>query len=81
MSALEERYQVELNETAFSQAKTVADVEKLLQHPFVAAHAISFIPFGRSVAIAWLRVAIYYAFVWPATRFLLIRESWVEEFR
>src|SRR6267142_5125041 len=33
MSALEEKFHVELNETEFSSAKTVADVERLLQQP------------------------------------------------
>jgi long-chain acyl-CoA synthetase len=31
MSALEQRYQVELNETAFAQAKTIGDVERLVR--------------------------------------------------
>jgi len=33
MSAVEQRYNVELNETAFSEAKTVADVQRLLRQP------------------------------------------------
>src|SRR5260370_518812 len=33
LSALEERFHVELNETAFANAKTVADVERVLQQP------------------------------------------------
>src|SRR5467141_2922850 len=33
LSALEERFHVELNETAFANARTVADVERVLQQP------------------------------------------------
>src|SRR5258708_39029866 len=33
MSALEERFHVELNETAFARAKTLADVERVLPQP------------------------------------------------
>src|SRR5579863_9123330 len=41
MSALEERFQVELNETTFAEAKTVADVQRLLQQP--AAHRTEYV--------------------------------------
>ncbi len=33
LSALEDRYQVDLSETEFTKAETVADLEHLLQHP------------------------------------------------
>src|SRR5260370_7697270 len=33
LSALEEKFHVELNETAFANAKTIADVERVLQQP------------------------------------------------
>src|SRR5258708_7790727 len=33
MSALEQRFQVELNETSFANARTVADLEQLLRAP------------------------------------------------
>jgi long-chain acyl-CoA synthetase len=70
MSALEERYQVELNETSFAEAKTVADVQRLLQQP--AAHRTEYVyPRWTQRALArWLRLAVYYALVWPATQIL-----------
>jgi long-chain acyl-CoA synthetase len=70
MSALEARFHVELNETAFSNAKTVADVERLLQQP-AARYTEYFYPrWTQREPIRWLRLAVYYALVWPATQIL-----------
>ena len=70
MSALETKFHVELNETAFSTAKTVADVERLLQQP-VARHTEYLYPrWTQREPVRWLRLAVYYALVWPATQIL-----------
>ena len=70
MSALEERFQVELNETSFADAKTVADVERLLQQP--AAHRTEYVypRWTQRAPVRWIRLAVYYALVWPATQIL-----------
>ncbi len=70
MSALEERFQVELNETSFAEARTVADVQRLLQQP--AAHRMEYVypRWTQRAAVRWLRLAVYYALVWPATQIL-----------
>jgi long-chain acyl-CoA synthetase len=70
MSALEERFQVELNETSFAEAKTVADVQRLLQQP--AAHRTEYVypRWTQGAPVRWLRLAVYYALVWPATQIL-----------
>jgi len=70
MSALEERYQVELNESSFAEARTVADVRRLLQQP--SAHRTEFIypRWTQRAAARWLRLAVYYALAWPATQIL-----------
>jgi long-chain acyl-CoA synthetase len=70
MSALETKFHVELNETAFSSAKTVADVERLLQQP-AARHTDYLYPrWTQREPVRWLRLALYYALVWPATQLL-----------
>jgi long-chain acyl-CoA synthetase len=70
MSALESKFHVELNETAFSNAKTVADVERLLQQP-AARHTEYIYPrWTQREPVRWLRLAVYYALVWPATQLL-----------
>lgn len=70
MSALEEKLHVELNETAFSQAETVADVQRLLKQPSVRAGEYSYPRWAQNFAVGWLRMAIYYALAWPATMLL-----------
>ena len=69
MSALEERYQVELNETQFAQAKTVADIEKLMQSPSSRRTDFVYPLWTLSAPMRWIRLAVYYALVWPATQF------------
>src|SRR4029077_20069569 len=70
MSALEAKFHVELNETAFSSAKTIADVERLLQQP-TARHTEYLYPrWTQREPVRWLRLAVYYALVWPATQIL-----------
>ena len=76
LSTLEHRYNIDINETAFSEAKSVADLEKLIAQP--AARATSEI---REIAyhyprwtqrepIRFLRLLVYYALVWPTTQIL-----------
>jgi long-chain acyl-CoA synthetase len=70
MSALEERFQVELNETSFAEAKTVAEVQGLLEQP--AAHRTKYVypRWTQRAPVRWLRLAVHYALVWPATQIL-----------
>jgi len=70
MSALEQRYQTELNETAFADAKTVGDVQRLLQGPATRRTEYSFPHWTQREPVRWLRLAVYYALVWPATQIL-----------
>ena len=75
MSALEERFQVELNETSFAEAKTVADVQRLLQQPASRRTEYVYPRWTQRAPVRWLRLAVYYAihhWSWPAThRFFL----------
>jgi long-chain acyl-CoA synthetase len=70
MSALEQRYQVELNETTFAEAKTVADVQRLLRQPSVHRTEYAYPRWAQREPVRWLRLAVYYALVWPATQIL-----------
>jgi long-chain acyl-CoA synthetase len=70
MSALEERYQVELNETAFAEAKTVGDVERLLREPLARPSEYNYPRWTQRASVRWFRLALYYALVWPATQIL-----------
>jgi long-chain acyl-CoA synthetase len=70
LSALEERFHLELDETAFAEAKTVADVERVLQQPSARRSEYVYPRWTQREPIRWLRLAVYYALVWPATQIL-----------
>jgi long-chain acyl-CoA synthetase len=70
MSALEEAFHVELSETAFAQAKTVADVERLLKRPGSRRGEHIYPRWAQREPVRWLRLAVYYALAWPATEIL-----------
>jgi len=70
LSAIERRYNVELNETTFSEAKTAADVQRLLQQPAARHSDYAYPRWAQWETVRWLRLLIYYALVWPATKIL-----------
>lgn len=70
MSALEEKFHVELSETAFAEAKTVADVERLVQQPSARRTEYVYPRWTQRQPVRWFRLAVYYALVWPATQIL-----------
>jgi long-chain acyl-CoA synthetase len=72
MSSLEEMFHVELSETAFAEAKTVADVKRLLQQPAAQYDRSSYVypRWAQWEPIRWFRLGIYYALAWPATQIL-----------
>ncbi len=82
LGALEDRYQVDLSETSFANAATVADIEKLLRSECTAAHGESGASDSRDRRgfhyprwtlhwpATWLRLATHYLLMRPAV-FLL----------
>lgn len=67
MSAIEDRYQVSLNEQTFSNATTVAQVEKMLHDAPQDQRHYEFPTWALAAPIRWLRAAVYHAVTWPAT--------------
>ncbi len=68
MSALEDRYQVEVNDADFTHASTVADLERLLHGPSQPARSRYRYPrWAQRWPIPWIRTFIYYLLTWPAT--------------
>jgi long-chain acyl-CoA synthetase len=70
LSALEQKFHVELSETAFAEAQTVADVERLLHQPTVRGAEHFYPRWTQRELVRWFRLAVYYALVWPATQIL-----------
>lgn len=70
MAEIEEKFHVELDETAFGEAKTVADVERLVARPEGRRGSYQYPRWAQREPTRWLRLAVYYALVWPATQVL-----------
>lgn len=70
MSVLEERHQVDLNETRFQDVATVGQLEKLLAQgtPSTIQHVYPTWP--QNWLTTALRLGVYYSLAWPATYLL-----------
>ena len=70
MSALEERYQVDLSDAQFSEVATVEQLEKLLTTgpPSSGIHVYPTWP--QHWFVSTFRLAVYYLLAWPATYIL-----------
>ena len=68
MSALEDRYQVEVNDADFTHVTTVADLERLLHgQPQSVRRRYRYPRWAERWPITWIRSFIYYLLAWPAT--------------
>jgi long-chain acyl-CoA synthetase len=70
MSAIEDRFQVELNESKFTSATTIADLEQMVQTPSVERTDFSYPRWVQRWPVTWIRRCVYYALTWPATQLL-----------
>jgi long-chain acyl-CoA synthetase len=66
LSALEDRYQVDLSETAFTAADSIASLEKLIERPEARSVAIHYPRWAQSWPVQWIRVAVFYLVQRPA---------------
>lgn len=70
MSALEQEYKVELNETSFAEAKTAEDVKRLIERPASRRVEHVYPRWAQRTPVRWMRLAVYYTLIWPATQIL-----------
>ena len=70
MNVLEERYQVELNETRFADVATVEQLQKLIAGGASPAAEHVFPTWPQTWVVTALRLFVYYALAWPATYLL-----------
>jgi long-chain acyl-CoA synthetase len=70
LSSLEHRYNVELNETQFSKAQSLADIEQLLSLPSARRTDYVYPRWSQLAPTRLLRLFLYYALTWPATLIL-----------
>ncbi len=67
LSALEDRYQIDLNETRFAAATTVGELEAMLQQPVARRTEYTYPRWAQRWPVSWIRLLVYYALTWPAT--------------
>ena len=70
LSSLEHRYNVELNETQFANAKSVAEIQQLLSQPSARRTDFVYPVWAQRVPVRLFRLLIYYMLSWPATLLL-----------
>jgi len=70
LSALEDRYQIDLSETRFATVNTVADLERMLQGKPPARTPYHYPRWVQRWPITWLRLTVHYLLLRPAV-FLL----------
>lgn len=66
LSALEDHYQVDIDESAFTAATTVGDIEKMLRDGS-PGEAVEF-PYpewSRRFPVTWIRFVVFYLVMWP----------------
>jgi long-chain acyl-CoA synthetase len=66
LGAIEERYQLDLGETRFSGARTVADLEKILRGNTTDRVAYHYPKWTLSWPVRWIRMAAHYFLMRPA---------------
>ena len=71
LSALEECYQVELDEAAFTESTTLGQVEKLIHEgQYKEAGRYPYPRWQQRWPLSWLRIMLLYLIVLPLTRFM-----------
>jgi len=73
LSALEDRYQIDLDERAFTRSVTVADIEQMLETRVPQTEELQRFSYPRwplSPPISWLRTVLFYLILYPITRIL-----------
>jgi len=66
MSALEDRYQIDLSETDFTKAETVGALEKLVEAPPERARDFHYPRWAQAWPVRWVRTAVFYLLQRPA---------------
>jgi long-chain acyl-CoA synthetase len=70
LSAIEDRFQVDLNESQFTAATTLGDLEKMLHAPAAARSDHHYPRWAQRPWMQAIRVVVYYLLTWPATQLL-----------
>ena len=75
LSALEDRLQTDIDESQFTAATTVGDLEQMLRRSGRQRGAYRYPRWAQSTPVAILRIIAYYLLTWPAT--YLLARPWI----
>jgi long-chain acyl-CoA synthetase len=67
LSALEDQYQVELDESAITEATTVADIERIVSRGQSEAVTYPYPAWAMRFPMTWIRPIVYHLFLYPLT--------------
>ncbi|HVN22319.1 MAG TPA: 1-acyl-sn-glycerol-3-phosphate acyltransferase, partial [Dongiaceae bacterium] len=70
LSAVEDRYQVDLSEARFSTIRTVGDLERMLRGDAAPGEAYHYPRWVLRWPVTWVRLLVHYAMMWPAVLLL-----------
>ncbi|HEY4425357.1 MAG TPA: AMP-binding protein [Pyrinomonadaceae bacterium] len=81
LSALEDQYQIELDEAAITEATTIADIERIVSRGKSEAVAYPYPRWAMRFPFTWLRFVVYHVFFLPLTLIMCrVRTEGVERF-
>ena len=82
LSALEDQYQIELDEAAFTEATTVEELEQLVRKGQTDAVAYPYPSWAMRFPATWIRALVYHLFLLPLTRIMCsVRTHGVERLK
>jgi len=67
LSALEDQYQIELDEAAITEATTIADIEQIVSRGKSEAVAYPYPRWAMHFPVTWIRPIVYHLFLYPLT--------------
>lgn len=67
LSALEDQYQIELDEAAITEATTIADIEQIVSRGKSETVAYPYPRWAMRFPMTWLRPIVYHVFLYPLT--------------
>ncbi|MEW6207277.1 MAG: AMP-binding protein [Acidobacteriota bacterium] len=71
MSAIEDRFQIDIDEGAFTAATTLGDIEKMIREGAQpSAVEYPYPAWSRRAIVRWVRLAVYYLVILPVTRLM-----------
>src|SRR6202158_1914399 len=70
LGALGDRYQIDVNETHFTLAATVGELERLVRESSSERSEFVFPRWAQRWPVSWMRAFIYYLLTWPATHLM-----------